>query len=167
MKKYDYVFVLDCNSILNVKFFSIYDIETADIRIVTTEMVKLNNMIRTEDDLLKRQKYIDVVTKINEFAENKQILFLDGKNEDSINCKLLEVVCKNYYSKNILVISNDSTKVEKFLPLIPVYEAFGKVLDVGYIEAMLGFYEYKETEQALNCLNGSDVDNYDDLEDED
>lgn len=169
MKKYDYVFVLDYNSLLNSKFFSIYDIETSDIRVVTSEMFKLNKMIRVEEDLVKRQKYIDVVTKINEFAENKQILFLDGKNEEAINCKLLEVVSKNYYLKNILIISNEIEKVEMFLPLIPVYESFGKTLDVGYIEAMLGFYEFKDIENALNCLSKEcydDVDDYDDIDEE-
>ncbi len=165
MKKYDYVFVLDYNSLLNSKFFSIYDIETSDIRIVTSEMMKLNKLIRVEEDLVKRQKYIDVVAKINEFAENKQILFLDGKSEDAINCRLLEVVSKNYYLKNILVIANELEKIEMFLPLIPVYETFGKILDVGYIEAMLGFYEFKDFTNALNCLSKEEYDDIDDLDD--
>ncbi len=166
MKKYDFVFVLDYNSILNAKFFSIYDIETADIRVVSSEMVKLNKLIRSEEDLIKRQKYINVVTKINEFAESKQILFLDGEDEVEIYCKLLEVVSKNYYLKNILIISNDETRIERFLPLIPVYETFGKILDVGYIEAMLGFYEFKGVEDALSCLTSEEVDDYNDIDDE-
>ncbi|MFI3252110.1 MAG: hypothetical protein R3Y60_03100 [bacterium] len=170
MKKYDYVFVLDYVSLLSGKFFSIYDIEVSDIRIVTPEMKKLNDLVRTEKNEFKRKEYVDIVSKINQFAENKKIFFLGENNERDVENKLLEVVIKNYYLKDILIISNEKEKIEKFLPLIPVYETFNKILDIGYITSMLGFYEFDKTNDALNCIvkeeyNDSELDDIDDLND--
>lgn len=167
MKKYDYVFVLDYNSLLNGKFFSIYDIEVSDIRIVTPEMKKLNDLVRDETDKTKKQQYIDVVNLINEFADKKQILFLGEGNEKNIDSKLLEVVMKNYYLKDILIISNDKDKIEKFLPLIPVYETFGKILDIGFIDSMLDFYEFANYNEAIKCIVSEEFDTDIDLDEED
>lgn len=167
MRKYDYVFVLDYNSLLSERFFSIYDIETSDIRVVTTEMHQLNVAISIEKDLIKKERYKNIVNKINEFSHDGKIMFLGENNDVSVNDKLLEIIIKNYYLKNILVISNDKKRIEKFLPLIPVYETFGKLLDVGYIDLMLEFYEFEDKDNALSCVSDFDDfdDDFDDLDD--
>lgn len=152
MSVYDFVFVLDYNSLLTGKFFSIYDIENSKIRISTAEMKKLNKVIiEIKDDELKKN-YIDIVSQINVLADEQKIFFLGEEEEEFIEYKLLEVLVKNFYLRNVLIISNDKTKIEKYLPLTAIYQGFSKQFDIGYISDCLNFYEYNEKEAALNCI---------------
>lgn len=153
MNIYDFVFVLDYNSLLTGKFFSIYDIENSKIRISTAEMKKLNKLIMETKDEELRTSYIDIVTKINELADEQKIFFLGEEQEEFIEFKLLEVLVKNFYLRNVLIISNEKEKIEKYLPLTAIYSGFSKQLDIGYITDCLEFYEYSEKKTALNCLS--------------
>lgn len=160
MSAYDFVFVLDFNSLLSGKFFSIYDIEQSQIRILTPEIKKINKLIIDTVDEDLKQQYIDVVNKINTLADDKQIFFLGEENDLNIDYKLLEIIVKNFYLKNILIISNDEERIKKFLPLTTIYETFNKQLDIGFIDKTLKFYEFVQASEALKCINETEY-NYD------
>ncbi len=160
MSAYDFVFVLDYNSLLSGKLFSIYDIEQSQIRILTPEIKKLNKLIVDTTDQSLKQSYIDIVSKINSLADNKQLFFLGEESDEGIDYKLLEIIVKNFYLKNILIISNDEERIRKFLPLTTIYETFNKQLDIGFIDKKLNFYEYSQAADALKCINEAEY-NYD------
>ncbi len=162
MNVYDFVFVLDYNSLLTGKFFDIYDIENSKIRISTAEMKKLNKVVMDTKDEALKSSYVDIVTKINELADAQKISFLGEEKEEFIEFKLLEVLVKNFYLRNVLIVSNDKEKIEKYLPLTAIYSGFNKQLDVGYISECLEFYEYADKEKALNCISVAE-NSYEDL----
>lgn len=155
VKKFDLVFFVDGTSLIegDLSVFDTFN-ETAKVRLFAPEVDKVNEHYKgIQDPAAKSAFKGERIGRLNTLVNQKKIAFLNGTQEDRLDYKLIEILLKRYFTQSVLIVSNCEQKAAAYLPLVPVYEAFGQCLAVVKLTAD-GFvsYEYECYEQAMEKL---------------
>ena len=155
VKKFDLVFFVDGTSLIegDLSVFDAFN-ETTKVRLFAPEVDKVNAHYKgIQDPTAKSAFKGERIGRLNTLVNQKKIAFLNGTQEDRLDYKLIEILLKRYFTQSVLIVSNSEQKAAAYLPLVPVYEAFGQCLAVVKLTAD-GFvsYEYECYEQAMEKL---------------
>ena len=144
VKKFDLAFIVDAGALIEGKFsaFGEFDFAKTKIRVFATEIEKFNAYYKGLTDATQKSAFkAEKINLLNTLINEKKMGCLNGTEADKLDYKLIEILLKKYFSQSILVISNDKNKADAYLPLVPVYEAFGQCLTVAKL-GKDGFEEY-------------------------
>ncbi len=154
--QFDLIFFVDYRALAegDFSFFDNIDYERAKVRILTPEISAFNDHYKSISDAAAKQNFKKTrVDFLNRLITENKLKSLGGENEQKTEYHLLEILVKKYYLQNVLIVSNNAQKAELFLPLVPVFEAFGHTLKVVSLTDSVTEYEFKGRGDALAKLS--------------
>lgn len=157
LKQFDLVFFIDEKSFTegSVAFLNELDYSKTKVRIFTPVALRLNELA-SSGEANEKEKAREAIKLVAELVKEKKISYLGKPDEQYIDYHLLETLLKSYYSKNVLIVVNDESRARIYLPLSPVFYAWGKAFAVVSNKEEMTKYQFDAFESVIALLPKSE-----------
>ena len=155
--QFDRVVFIDHRALTQVPldFLAKFDFTKTTLHIVSRELVRLNEYFKQLEVTEETSSLIkDRLPQLSKMFSEGKIRCLGAQDED-LTSRLMELLLKKYYRQNIMFVTNDEAQAKRFLPFVPVFEAFGQTFRVISLLDEPKAYDFEEYDAAMEKCGAS------------